>query len=150
MCEGCHGSTHAIFPNANDSANDNVAAKQLQGHTGSIVQCTTCHQNDLGLTRNGPHGMHPVAPVSMNNGQIDTSVAFTSWSRNHKDVNDSGCRSCHGNNGQGTVLSRTAADRTLPCKEDNKCDGRINEENVIFVPAGTEVSCTLCHDNKIQ
>ncbi len=94
--------------------------------------------------------MHPVAPVSMNNGQIDTSVAFTGWSRNHKDVNDSGCRSCHGINGQGTVLSRTAADRTLPCKEDNKCDGRINEENVIFVPAGTEVSCTLCHDNKIQ
>jgi hypothetical protein len=149
MCEGCHGSTHAIWPNANFNANDNVAARQLQGHTGAIVQCATCHANDLGLTRNGPHGMHPVAPVSMNNGQIDPAVAFTSWSQNHKQVNDSSCRSCHGNNGQGTVLSRTAADRTLPCKEDNKCDGRLNEQNVIFVPAGTEVNCSLCHDNKI-
>jgi len=50
MCEGCHGSTHAIWPNANDNANDNVAAKQLQGHTGSIIQCSTCHENE-GCTR---------------------------------------------------------------------------------------------------
>jgi hypothetical protein len=154
MCEGCHGSTHAIWPNANDNANDNVAAKQLQGHTGSIIQCATCHENDLGLTRNGPHGIHQVAPVSMNNGQIDTTVAFTTWTEDHKEVNDSSCRGCHGNNGQGTVLSRTAADRTLLCKEDEKCDGKFmingEEERLIFVPRGTEVSCTLCHDNKIK
>ena len=62
MCEGCHGATHAEWPNANPNANDNVTANQLQGHTGTIVECSTCHgtamnsQNTLG----GPHGMHPV------------------------------------------------------------------------------------------
>jgi len=98
--------------------------------------------------------MHQVAPVSMNNGQIDTTVAFTIWTEDHKEINDASCRGCHGNNGQGTVLSRTAADRTLLCKEDEKCDGKFmingEEERLIFVPRGTEVSCTLCHDNKIK
>lgn len=31
MCKGCHGSTHAEWPNANPNANDNVAARQLLG-----------------------------------------------------------------------------------------------------------------------
>ena len=51
MCEGCHGATHAEWPNANPNANDNVTAKQLQGHTGTIVECTTCH----GTSEPGQH-----------------------------------------------------------------------------------------------
>ena len=42
-CEGCHGSTHAIWPNADPNANDNVAAIQLQGHSGSLIECAACH-----------------------------------------------------------------------------------------------------------
>ena len=44
MCEGCHGATHAEWPNGNPNANDNVTAGQLQGHTGTIIECSTCHQ----------------------------------------------------------------------------------------------------------
>ena len=40
-CEACHGSTHAIW---SANANDNVAATQLQGHAGTIGECSTCHQ----------------------------------------------------------------------------------------------------------
>ena len=47
MCEGCHGATHAEWPNGNPNANDNVTANQLQGHTGTIVECSTCHENGL-------------------------------------------------------------------------------------------------------
>ncbi len=48
MCEGCHGATHAEWPNANDAANDNQTAKQLQGHAGTIADCTTCHSSSPG------------------------------------------------------------------------------------------------------
>ena len=58
-CEACHGSTHAEWPNASANANDNVTAKQLQGHTGTVIECTVCHAaGSLGITLNGPHGMH--------------------------------------------------------------------------------------------
>ncbi len=33
-CEGCHGSTHAVWA---ANANDNVAATQLQGHAGTVA-----------------------------------------------------------------------------------------------------------------
>ncbi len=55
--------THVEWPNAND----NVTANQLQGHTGTITGCDTCHlpsafedSGELQLTINDPHGMHPV------------------------------------------------------------------------------------------
>jgi len=43
FCEACHGATHGIWPNGNPDANDNVAAMRLQGHTGTISECSTCH-----------------------------------------------------------------------------------------------------------
>jgi hypothetical protein len=46
FCEGCHGATHAEWPNANPKVNDNVTANQLQGHTGTIVECSTCHREN--------------------------------------------------------------------------------------------------------
>ena len=42
-CEGCHNSTHAIWPVKNSFSNDNIAATQLQGHTGTIIECSSCH-----------------------------------------------------------------------------------------------------------
>ena len=124
MCEGCHGATHAEWPNANPDANDNLTAEQLQGHSGTIVECSTCHgsamdsQNTLG----GPHGMHPVgANTSFANG-------------GHERVDRSGCADCHGPGGRssnaGTVLSLAKADRTL---------------RGTLVRKGEPVGCSTCH-----
>ncbi len=61
LCQDCHGSTHAEWTVADPAANDNVAAMQLQGHTGTLSECSTCHANGtLPLSARGPHGMHLV------------------------------------------------------------------------------------------
>jgi len=125
-CEACHGSTHAIWPNALASANDNLAATQLQGHVGTISECATCHTS-LPLTLNGPHGMH--------------NVNSTAWPHEHENFyknNPSACQACHGLNLEGTVLSRTAAERDYPRDDDG--------DSSIHLAKGTPVSCTLCHE----
>ena len=136
-CEGCHGSTHAIFPNPIPDSNDNIASIQLQGHSGTISECSTCHEGSLGLTLQGPHGMHPVAD--------------SNWNRNHEDLaedNPNACRSCHGRNGEGTVLSKTATDRQMICDSDEG-DWCNAEDQLIQVAAGTQVTCTACHENEL-
>lgn len=125
-CEGCHGSTHAIWPNALPSANDNLTAIQLQGHAGTLSECSTCHTS-LPLTLNGPHGMH--------------NVNSRGWNLEHEDFyedNPGACRNCHGLNLEGTVLSMTAADRSFLRDDDG--------DDTLFVAKGTAVSCTLCHE----
>lgn len=126
MCEGCHGATHSEWPNANPNSNDNLTAVQLQGHTGFIMECSTCHgSNDTGNNLNGPHGMHPVGDN-------------TSWARggheNLAENNSAICAVCHGpgsrSQNQGTVLSRAAADRHL---------------GGTLVAKGEPVGCTVCH-----
>ena len=141
MCEGCHGATHAEWPNANPMSNDNVTANQLQGHTGAIVECGTCHTNVNNLSPDGslnslrgPHGLHAVG---------DTSFARGDHRRNR---NENECRACHGQNGQGTVLSRMAADRVLECKDETSfCP---NGNSVLF-PKGHAVGCVECHENEL-
>jgi hypothetical protein len=60
-CQACHGSTHAIWPNAADSANDNDAAELLQGYAGTLIECAACHESgSLPTTTSGPHGLHTV------------------------------------------------------------------------------------------
>ena len=125
MCEGCHGATHAEWPNANPNANDNVTATQLQGHTGAIVECSTCHgsamdsQNTLG----GPHGMHPVGenPSFARGGHENLAGG-------------SACSVCHGSasrsTNKGTVLSVAKADRNL---------------RGTLVRKGEPVGCSVCH-----
>jgi hypothetical protein len=44
FCQARHGSTHAEWPSANPSANDNIPASQLQGHAGYIAECQVCHR----------------------------------------------------------------------------------------------------------
>jgi hypothetical protein len=134
MCEGCHGATHAEWPNANPNSNDNVTADQLQGHTGSIIECGTCHTNVDNLSADGslnslqgPHGMHTVGD---NTGFVDAD--------HKRNINKNACRDCHGQNGEGSVLSRTAADRDFRGIEDGG-----------LVPKGTPVTCTECHDNEL-
>jgi hypothetical protein len=115
-CEACHGSTHAIW---SAGPNDNVAATQLQGHAGTISECSTCHlaapPNGLG----GPHGMHPVGS------------AWVSAHESQAQSNLSACAACHGTDYRGTVLSRMFSTRTLA--------GRT-------LTAGTAIGCYTCHN----
>lgn len=136
FCETCHGSTHGIWPNKNDLANDNVAANQLQGHKGSIIECDTCHSGSLGNTLNGPHGLHPVGDSSFARGGHE----------NLAESNRNACRACHGKNGEGTVLSRMATDRSLECDESTSfCPGG----NSAVFPKAHMVGCTECHENEL-
>lgn len=131
MCEGCHGATHAEWPVADASANDNVLALQLQGHTGPIIECGACHTTS-GIPANtlkGPHNMHLVNDKRF-------------WKEGHKDVakRENGkpggglCGDCHGANHRGTVLSRAAVDRSF-----------LVEGTQRKVSAGAPVACNLCH-----
>jgi hypothetical protein len=153
MCEGCHGSTHAIWPvqpapddaDAPFLANDNVASLQLQGHTGTLTECTTCHaptENGLPLGLGGPHGMHPIADF---NGDDQR------WNDKHKETLEkqgpAACQSCHGVDGTGTVLSRTAAPRRLECKEEGTLCGK--DQDFIDVAKGTQIGCDSCHENEL-
>jgi len=123
-CEGCHGSTHAIWPGSPGS-NDNIPANQLQGHSGVIGECSTCHaQNSLMLTSSGPHGMHNVNDARWVNGH-------ESWYRQ----NPTQCKTCHGTDLKGTVLSRAMADRTF------KVDG----QSIAFAK-GAKIGCFSCHN----
>jgi hypothetical protein len=137
FCEACHGSTHGIWPNKNPAANDNVAAVQLQGHTGTITECSTCHGTaSLGNTLDGPHGMHPVGNDRNDTNGADAGPRIGFVDGGHENLVGSGnnCRVCHGNNGEGTVLSKLAKPRNL--------DGQT-------FPAGYQVGCTECHDNEL-
>lgn len=79
MCEGCHNSTLAIWPIQNPFANDNVASNQLQGHSGTLIECDACHAaGSLVLTLDGPHGMHPVNDPD--------------WTHNHEDFFDNNAK----------------------------------------------------------
>jgi hypothetical protein len=129
MCSNCHGSTHAIYPVQPDSgpylANENLASMQHQGHTGVVIECSTCHGGtmDRRITLDGPHGMHPVGRTRFSDGGHEPMAK--------KDLEQ--CSVCHGDQGQGTVLSTTMTDRRL--------------RRAGYVPEGTPVDCGMCHPN---
>ena len=56
-CESCHGSTHAIWPNADAAANDNLAAVKLQGLPGPSSRVTPATRPAVCLER-------PAAPTA--------------------------------------------------------------------------------------
>jgi len=145
FCEACHGSTHSIWPAANPNANDNVAANQAQGHTGKIVECATCHTGSLGNTLEGPHGMHPVGSAGLD---------FADGGHEKlAERNANECRACHGSNGQGTVLSKVAVDRSFTigeCEKGSLCPGGKAKNFTVNLKKGDIISCTLCHDNKLK
>ena len=138
FCEACHGATHGIWPNKNPLANDNVTANQLQGHTGTIAECNVCHTGDLGTNLDGPHGMHPIGIAGIKFAEGDHAELL------EKSADQ--CRACHGQNGEGTVLSSMAQERVLKCDDETPfCpDG----ENTLF-PNDHQVGCTECHENEL-
>ena len=147
-CEGCHGSTHAIWPVTPREgpmvANDNLAALQLQGHDGKIQECDVCHQRDtdgnlsMPLGLDGPHGMHPVGD--------------NRWNHQHRNFTGgryANCKGCHGQDLTGTVLSATSADRVLDCKTTaGSFPDCAAGSATAFVPEGTQIGCGNCHKQK--
>ena len=111
---------------ADPASNDNVAAKQIQGHTGAILECSACHAaGSLPLTTLGPHGLHNVNDARWANG-----------GHGHAYENDpASCRACHGRLLEGTPLSRTPVARTFS----------VEDAGVVTLPAGTQVRCNHCH-----
>lgn len=121
QCSSCHGSTHAIFPSSH--AEDNVISNQIQGHSGTIAECTACHTTVPNTTTGGPHGMHSV-------GQ--------GWVSSHQDVaerNAAQCTSCHGADYRGSDLSKTFSARTLSVEGRTKTFAK-----------GAKVGCYDCHN----
>lgn len=141
-CESCHNSTHAIWPTQNLLANDNVASIQLQGHAGTVIECDICHEGNLGVTLGGPHGLHPVGGGEFADG-------------GHEEIaedNANQCRSCHGNNGNGTILSRVASSRSFTieeCENGTLCPGDEQKPFQVNLAKGTQVTCTMCHENEL-
>ena len=133
-CEACHGSPHAIWPNRDPNANDNVTSIQLQGHAGTIRECTVCHEANSfpDGTLDGPHGMHPVNDPNWIKSKGDFYHEDFVW-KNGEDQ----CASCHGADHLGTRLSKVPVDRVL-----KDADGVIRAT----LAAGEMVSCDLCHD----
>ncbi|MCP5519819.1 MAG: Ig-like domain-containing protein [Verrucomicrobiales bacterium] len=120
QCEACHGSTHAIFPSTHE--NDNLQNLRLQGHAGTLSDCTACHTEMPETFDGGPHGMHPIGDY---------------WVDKHRDAaerNTAGCRDCHGLDYRGTVLSRTLGPRSLRTEWGTK---------TFF--QGATIGCYTCH-----
>lgn len=59
MCSGCHNSPHAIFPSR--EAVDNQVMIDLQGHAGTLSDCTVCH--GVNPSGPGPHGIMAASAV---------------------------------------------------------------------------------------
>jgi len=121
QCEACHGATHAIYPSA--ETGDNFQSEALQGHDGTIAECTVCHAQVPSTTNGGPHGLHTV-------GQA--------WVSAHESVAERGttqCAACHGSTLHGGVLSETSMARTFQ-----------TEHGTITFAADHMVSCYDCHN----
>jgi hypothetical protein len=126
FCQGCHGSTHAIWPNAEPAANDNVAATRLQGYPGVIRECTACHPaGSLPATSNGPHGLHNIA---------DARWYSEDGHGEHYERDKNACKACHGTDLNGTPLSKAPVARSL------RAEGR-----TVNFAAGDQVGCNHCH-----
>ena len=121
QCEACHGATHAVYPTS--QPNDNVQSIALQGHAGTVAECSTCHASVPLTTDGGPHGMHTVGS------------AWVSAHQRAARSNLAACESCHGSDARGRPQSATFTTRVL------SVEGR----TITFAP-GHQVSCYDCHN----
>jgi len=122
QCSACHGSTHAIFPTSH--AQDNVLSTELQGHSGTIAECTACHTTMPDTTNEGPHGMHSIG---------------AQWVHDHGKIAENSsvsCTFCHGADYRGTYLSKTFSARTFDT----------GDFGVKSFDKGQAVSCYDCHN----
>lgn len=121
QCEGCHGATHAEYTSSHDG--DNVQSNEVQGHTGTIAECTACHATVPVTSTGGPHGLHTIG---------------SAWVGRHGDVaeqNRQACAYCHGADFRGGPLATTKSARSF------NVEGR-----TVKYTAGQEVTCYDCHN----
>jgi hypothetical protein len=133
QCSACHGSTHAEFPSTH--RNDNLRNISLQGHGGTVVECTTCHTTMPNSGNGGPHGMH-----ALGQGWVTGTDGVTK----HADMLSSlggaaSCKPCHGTDYRGTVLSRAQANRTINVSLDSG-------SFTLNLQRGAVVGCYNCHN----
>ncbi len=124
-CMACHGSTHAIYPSSKEE--DNLQSIMVQGHKGTIAECTACHNTIPRTANKGPHGMHSIGEW---------------WIEEHGDYAEyklSECASCHGEDYKGSDLSKTFSTRVYYTEYGTK-----NFE------AGHKVSCYDCHNGPYE
>ncbi|NJD05647.1 MAG: hypothetical protein FIA97_04020 [Methylococcaceae bacterium] len=172
-CAACHGPAHGIWPNRAPSANDNVTALELQGHTGSLLECNVCHtadsfakmeDNDEGIkvvdakagVLGGPHNLHPIfdpnwwKTAADDPGNSDGSTSG-GWHNDYaiKEGHDheDQCAACHGNDHKGTRLSKTPVDRVFDFTDlaDLPALKKAGIKPKVKVKAGTPIGCDTCH-----
>ena len=126
-CSACHGSQHAIYPST--VADENRQSIDHQGYEGTIRECGVCHADKVSLTTfsSGPHGLHP-----HNQHWVDTHGTVV---LRHTTDN---CKACHGNDQNGTSLSKASASRTFKLGVTNR---------YVHIDAGEVVGCTTCHES---
>ncbi|MDR3368131.1 hypothetical protein [Rhodoferax sp.] len=122
QCESCHGATHAEYPTSH--ANDNVLSNDVQGHSGTISECSACHTTVPSTVSGGPHGMHTMGDAWIS---MHKSAAKGSSLTN--------CAYCHGADYRGTPLSQVKMTRTLKVENSTK----------VFA-VGKNVGCYDCHN----
>jgi hypothetical protein len=133
MCEGCHGATHAEWDSdSSPLKNDDMTANQLQGHSGTVIECNTCHTTSSmsASTQDGPHGMHLV-----NDSRFWKEAHKGLAKAENRKADGGSCAACHGKDHLGTVLSRAPVTRTFTVEGSNRT-----------VQAGSPVGCGLCHN----
>ncbi|MFT6984814.1 MAG: hypothetical protein ACJAT7_000615 [Psychromonas sp.] len=121
QCSACHGSTHAIYPSSH--AEDNLQSIVVQGHSGTVAECTACHSTTPKTSNGGPHGMHSI-------GQY--------WVNEHKDSAEKDtqvCAQCHGADYRGTFLSKTFSARSFATEWGTK-----------QFASGHQIGCYDCHN----
>ncbi len=121
QCEACHGATHAEYPSSH--ANDNVQSIALQGHAGTVTECSACHAKVPNTTNGGPHGMHTIGAA---------------WVSGHESAAKAGtaaCATCHGATFRGGILSQVKMAKTF------NADGK-----TISYKPGQAVGCYDCHN----
>ncbi|MRJ01952.1 MAG: hypothetical protein GXO19_07080 [Epsilonproteobacteria bacterium] len=119
-CAACHGSPHAIYPSSRPE--DNLQNLGIQGYSGTLSDCTSCHRTMPSTSDGGPHGLH-----SMGEWWIEEHGEYA-----EKDLQN--CRACHGQDYRGTPLSTTFKERLFR-----------TEEGTFQLPKGKAVGCYECH-----
>jgi hypothetical protein len=121
QCEACHGATHAEYPSSH--VNDNLQSISLQGHAGTVTECTACHTTVPNTTNGGPHGMHTIG---------------SAWVKSHQSAAKSGtaaCATCHGATFRGSPLSQVKMAKSFNA-----------EGKTVAFKAGQAVTCYDCHN----
>ncbi len=117
QCEACHGATHAEYPSSHTQ--DNAQSLDLQGHTGTVAECSACHVTVPNTATGGPHGMHT------------TGDQWVSSHKSQAKSNQTACAYCHGADYRGTPLSQIKVAKTLNKKS---------------FAAGHNMNCYDCHN----